>query len=137
MRVQRVRLPENARAPSCVMTAWETMKLLRGPSTLFAVGIGFAATYGVAHAGDYPEVRYEVSGSAGVAQLINYQTDTGQLHAVNAKLPWSAQFTSFGGQVFVLSAQAPGTVSCRIILDGNVVNEATATGAPARTVCTH
>jgi hypothetical protein len=113
------------------------MKRLRGLSTLFAVCIGFAATCGVAHAGDFPEVRYEVSGSAGVAQLINYQTDNGQLHAYNAQLPWSAQFTSFGGQVFVLSAQAPGTVSCRIIIDGNVVKEATASGTPARTICTH
>ncbi|HTQ21931.1 MmpS family transport accessory protein [Mycobacterium sp.] len=113
------------------------MKHLRGPSTLFAVCIGFAATCGVAHADDFPQVRYEVSGSAGVAQLINYQTDTGQQRAVNAQLPWSAEFTAFGGQVFVLSAQAPGTVTCRIILDGNTVKEATASGAPGRTVCTH
>jgi hypothetical protein len=113
------------------------MKHLRGPSTLFAVCIGFAATCGVARADDFPQVRYEVSGSAGVAQLINYQTDTGQQRAVNAQLPWSAEFTAFGGQVFVLSAQAPGTVTCRIILDGNTVKEATASGAPGRTVCTH
>jgi hypothetical protein len=111
------------------------MKHLRGASALFAVGIGFAATCGVAHAGDFPEIRYEVSGSAGVAELINYQTDTGQQRAVNARLPWSATFTSFGGQVFVLSAQAQGTVTCRIIVDGNVIKEATANGTPAHTVC--
>jgi Mycobacterium membrane protein len=111
------------------------MKHFRGASTLFAVCFGFAATCGVAHA-DLPEVRYEVSGSAGVAELISYQTDSGQQRAVNARLPWSANFTSFGGQVFVLSAQAQGSVTCRIIIDGNVVKEATASGAPARTVCT-
>jgi Mycobacterium membrane protein len=112
------------------------MKHLRVPSTLLALCIGLAATGGVARGGELPKVRYEVSGSAGTAELINYQTDTGQLHAVNAKLPWSTEFTGFGGQVFVLSAQAQGSVSCRIILDGNVVKEATANGAPGRTVCT-
>jgi hypothetical protein len=110
---------------------------MRRLSTLFAVCIAFAATCGVAHAGDFPQVRYEVSGSAGVAQLINYQTDAGQLRAVNARLPWSTEFTAFGGQVFVLSAQAEGTVSCRIIVDGNVIKDATASGTPARTVCSH
>jgi hypothetical protein len=119
------------------MTAWKTMKHLRGPSTLFAICIGFAATCGVANAsGDNPQIRYEVTGSSGVAELINYQTDTGQQHAVNARLPWSAQFTAFGGQVFVLSAQAQGSVTCRILVDGSSVKEATATGAPGRTVCT-
>jgi len=111
------------------------MKHFRGASALFAVCFGFAATCGVAHAGDFPEVRYEVSGSSGVAELISYQTDSGQQRAVNARLPWSATFTSFGGQVFVLSAQAQGSVTCRIIIDGNVVKEATANGAPAHTVC--
>jgi hypothetical protein len=113
------------------------MKHFRGVLTLFTVCFGFAVTCGVAHANDFPEVRYEVSGSStGVADLIVFQTDSGQQRAVNARLPWSATFTSFGGQVFVVSAQAQGTVSCRIIVDGNVVKEATASGAPAHTVCT-
>jgi len=112
------------------------MKQLRVPTTLLALCIGFAATGGVASGQDFPKVRYEVSGSAGAAELINYQTDAGQLHAVNAKLPWSAEFTGFGGQVYVLSAQAQGSVTCRIIIDGNVVKEANASGAPGRTVCT-
>jgi Mycobacterium membrane protein len=104
---------------------------------LFTVGIGFANMCGVAHASDNPQVRYEVSGP-GVAEFINYQTDTGQQRAANAKLPWSTEFTSFGGQVFVVSAQGPGPISCKILMDGNVVSDATATtGTPARTVCTH
>src|ERR1700761_5457553 len=106
-------------------------------SLLFAVGVGFANTCAVAHADDFPTVRYEINGPA-VAQYISYQTDTGQLHQVNAPLPWSTQFTGFGGQVFVISAQGPGPISCKIIVDGNVVSNATATvGTPARTVCTH
>jgi len=114
---------------------------LGGPSILFALGIGFAnicgGTVAVAGAGDNPQVRYEVSGP-GVAEYISYQTDSGQQRAVNAKLPWSTQFTGFGGEVFVLSAQGPGPINCKILMDGNVVSDATATvGTPARTVCTH
>jgi hypothetical protein len=111
---------------------------LSGPSILFGIGIGFASACGVANAArENPQVRYEVSGP-GVAEYISYQTDTGQRRAVNAKLPWSTQFTSFGGEVFVLSAQGPGPINCKILMDGNVVSDATATvGTPARTVCTH
>ena len=92
------------------------------------------AAAGVAHANDNPQVRYEVSGP-GVAQFINYETDAGQLRAVNAPLPWSTQFTGFGGQVFVLSAQGVGNIRCRIVVDGNVVSDAQSGGG--RTVCTH
>jgi hypothetical protein len=113
-------------------------KHLRGPSLLFAIGIGLANACGVAHAlPTNPQVRYEVSGP-GVAEFIYYQTDTGQQRQVNAPLPWSTQFTSFGGQVYVLSAQGAGPLNCKILLDGNVVSDATATtGTPARTLCSH
>ena len=110
---------------------------LSGCSILFAVAVGFAATCGVANAvGDFPQVRYEVSGS-GVADTINYQLDTGQKHIVNVPLPWSTQFTSFGGQVFVLSAEGQGQISCNIVVDGNSVFKATASGTPGRAVCSH
>jgi len=113
-------------------------KHLSGPSILFAIGIGLANACGVANAiPQNPQVRYEVSGP-GVAEFIYYETDTGQQHQVNATLPWSTQFQSFGGQVFVISAQGPGPLTCKILLDGNEVSNATATtGTPARTVCTH
>jgi hypothetical protein len=108
---------------------------LSGSSILMAVGIGFAATCGVANAvGNLPQVRYEVSGS-GAAETITYQLDTGQKHIVNVPLPWSTQFTSFGGEVFVLSAEGEGTISCNILLDGNSVFKATAAGSPGRVVC--
>lgn len=109
-------------------------------STLFAVGTAFATTCGVANAvplpGEFPQVRYDVSGPA-VAEFIVFQTDQGQQHATNVPLPWSTQFKSFGGQVFVLSAQGEGTIACKISLDGNVVNDAHSTGAPGHTVCSH
>jgi hypothetical protein len=110
---------------------------ISGSSVLFAIGIGFAATCGVANAvSDFPQVRYEVGGS-GVAETINYQSDTGQKHIVNVPLPWSTEFTAFGGQVFVLSAAGEGTISCNILVDGNSVFKATATGTPGRVVCSH
>ncbi|KKC02626.1 hypothetical protein AWC17_02780 [Mycobacterium nebraskense] len=110
-------------------------KHLAAPALLFAVGIGFADASGVAHAiPQMPQARYEVTG-AGVAQYISYQTDAGQLHQVNAPLPWSTEFTSFGGQVFVVSAQGVGPIRCRILLDGNVVADAQSAGG--RTVCAH
>jgi hypothetical protein len=111
------------------------MKHLRGPSILCAIGFGFAATCGVATAApEPPQVRYEVSGPA-VAEYLSYQSDTGQSQNANVKLPWSTEFQSYGAMVYVLSAQAPGSITCRILLNGSVVKEATATGAPARTVC--
>jgi Mycobacterium membrane protein len=109
---------------------------LSGCSILFAVGVGFAATCAVANADAFPQVRYEVGGS-GVAEAINYQLDTGQKHIVNVPLPWSTQFTSFGGQVFVLSAEGNGQISCNIVVDGNSVFKATASGTPGRAVCSH
>jgi hypothetical protein len=114
---------------------------LGGPSILFAIGVGFAnicgGTAGVASAKDFPTIRYEISGSSPVAEYISYETDTGQQRAVNAKLPWSAEFPGYGGGVYVISAQGLGSLTCRILMDGQPVKDATATGTPARTVCTH
>jgi len=114
-------------------------KHLGGPSMLFAIGIGFAniCGAGVARAKDFPTIRYEISGSSPVAEYISYETDTGQQRAVNAKLPWSAEFPGYGGGVYVISAQGPGSLTCRILIDGQSVKDATATGTPARTACTH
>jgi hypothetical protein len=84
-----------------------------------------------------PEVTYQLTGSAPVADYISYQMDTGQYDQAHVPLPWTTKFRSFGGEVFVISAQAPGSITCTILLDGNVVSNATANGQPARTVCSH
>ncbi len=129
--------------PSHAVTPWETMtKHLSGPAMLLAIGIGFAnmcggTVAGVANAKDFPTIRYEISGSSPVAEYISYETDTGQQRAVNAKLPWSTEFSGYGGGVYVISAQGQGTLTCRILIDGESVKDATAAGAPARTACTH
>jgi MmpS family membrane protein len=95
-------------------------------------------TAGVANAtGDPPTATYQLSGSSAVAEYISYQSDTGQQHRANVPLPWTTQFTTFGGQVFMVSAAVPGSITCTILLDGTVVSNATASGQPARTVCSH
>jgi hypothetical protein len=103
--------------------------------TAFATTIGIC---GVANAtGSQSQVTYQLSGSAPVADYISYQTDSGQTQQANVPLPWTTQFNVVGTKVYVISAQSPGSITCTILLDGNVVSQATANGAPARTVCSH
>jgi hypothetical protein len=96
------------------------------------IGLG-----GAAHATPQTQVTYQLSGSAPVADYISYQVDNGQTQQANVPLPWKTQFDILGNKVFVISAQSPGSITCTILIDGNVVSEATASGAPARTVCSH
>lgn len=101
----------------------------------------FAATVGLggaAHAGPQTQVTYQLTGSAPVADYISYEADNNaQRQQANVPLPWTTQFTVVGNKVFVISAQSPGSITCKILIDGNVVNQATANGAPARTACSH
>ena len=115
-----------------------------GASIICAALTAFATTVGicgVANAtGPQSQVTYQLSGSAPVADYISYQTDsgqTGQTQQANVPLPWQTQFNVVGVKVFVISAQSPGSITCTILLDGKVVSQATANGAPARTVCSH
>jgi hypothetical protein len=111
------------------------------PLILFAALTAFSATAGicgVANAiGHVPQVTYQLSGSAPVADYISYQSDTGQIQQAHVPLPWQTQFTGFGGEVFAISAQSPGSITCTIVVDGKVVSQATSNGAPARTVCSN
>jgi hypothetical protein len=122
------------------------LRIMRaGPSFAPAVLTAFAASVGVCvtAAGTAnalptpPMVTYQLGGSSAVADYISYQTDTGQYDAAHVPLPWTTKFKSFGGEVFVISAQGPGSITCTILLDGKVVSNATANGQPARTVCSH
>jgi Mycobacterium membrane protein len=120
------------------------VKTRTGSSILLAVLTAFPTMVGicgVANAtGSLAQVTYQLTGSAPVADYISYQTDTGQTGQTqqeNVPLPWQTQFNALATGVFVLSAQSPGSVTCTILLDGNVVSQATANGAPARTVCSH
>jgi hypothetical protein len=112
-----------------------------GASIICAALTAFATTMwicGVANAtGSQSQVTYQLSGSAPVADYISYQTESGQTQQANVPLPWTIQFNVVGTKVYVISAQSPGSITCTILLDGKVVSQATANGAPARTVCSH
>ncbi len=107
--------------------------------TAFAATVGPCAIAGAT--GPPPQVTYRLSGSAPIADYISYQTNSGQsgqVQQAHVPLPWTTQFSvTPGNPVLVISAQGAGSITCTILIDGNVVSEATANGAPARTVCTH
>jgi Mycobacterium membrane protein len=103
-----------------------------------AVLIAFAATVGLsgtAQANPPTQVTYQLSGSAPIADYVSYEVESGQTQQAHVQLPWKTQFTVVGSRVFVISAQGAGSITCTILVDGKVVNQATANGAPARTVC--
>jgi hypothetical protein len=90
--------------------------------------------------GSQTHVTYQLSGSAPVADYVSYQSDSGQAgqeRLAHVPLPWKTQFNITANPVLVISAQSPGSITCTILVDGNVVSQATANGAPARTVCSH
>jgi hypothetical protein len=117
--------------------------LLIALATILTVSAGTAP--GTANATARPQspssnrqIRYEVSGAPGTAEYLTYEIDFGQAHETNVSLPWSKQFTSStSAYSFLVSAQGhgPGSLTCRILIDGRVVSQATASGQPARTVC--
>ena len=118
--------------------------MIRKPSIVVAVLAAVAASLvpiGQANAtGQLTQVTYQLSGSTPVADYISYQSDSGQAgqeRLAHVPLPWKTQFDFNGTPVLVISAQSPGSITCTILLDGNVVSQATANGAPARTVCSH
>jgi Mycobacterium membrane protein len=127
-----------------MITTTRPVKARTGSSILLAVLAAFATTVGICGAanatGPQSQVTYQLSGSAPVADYVSYQTDTGQTgqtQQAHVPLPWQTQFNVVGVKVLVLSAQSPGSITCTILLDGKVVSQATANGAPARTVCSN
>ncbi len=100
--------------------------------TAFAATVGLGGT---AQADPPTQVTYQLSGSAPIADYVSYQVESGQTQQAHVQLPWKTQFTVVGARVLVISAQSPGSITCTILVDGKVVNQATANGAPARTVC--
>jgi hypothetical protein len=81
-------------------------------------------------------ISYQVNGP-GAAEYVTYAIDYHQEYEPNVGLPWTKQFSAPKGRVYVLSAQGNGSITCTISVDGNVVSNMTATGAPARAACSH
>jgi hypothetical protein len=116
--------------------SWE---LIMTSKAIFVVALtAFAATVGpagTAQGDPDTQVTYQVSGAAPVADYISYQVADGQKQQAQVPLPWKTRFGVVGSRVLVISAQGAGSITCTILVDGKVVNRATAHGAPARTVC--
>jgi hypothetical protein len=113
----------------------KTKSIFVAALTVFGATMGLS---GAAHADPPTQVTYQLSGSAPVADYISYEGgDDTQRQQAHVPLPWTTQFGVVGNKVFVISAQGPGSITCKILIDGKVVSEATASGAPARTVCSH
>lgn len=115
--------------------------MISKPSIVLAVlAVAAVASGGPVNArGGQPQVvTYQLTGTAPMADYVSYQSDRGQTQQAHIPLPWKTQidFTP-GNPVLVISAQSPGSITCAISVDGNVVAQATANGAPARTVCSH
>jgi len=110
-------------------------------STVLAALAALVTTVGLSGpanaTGSQSEVIYQLSGSSPVAEYVSYETYAGQTQQAHVQLPWKTQFNVIGNRVLVISAQSPGSITCTILLDGQVVSQATANGAPARTVCSH
>jgi hypothetical protein len=119
--------------------AGETPCMTMTKQSIFVAALAaLAATVGLggtAQADPPTQVTYELSGSAPVADYISYELAAGQTQQAHVPLPWKTQFGVIGSRVLVISAQSAGSITCTIRVDGKVVNQATANGAPARTVC--
>jgi len=115
------------------------------PAIFPAVAVAVVAAVGggtlpAAHAtgNEEPMIRYEVSGVPGTAEYLSYEIEFSQGHEANVPLPWSKQFKDTPpGHTLLISAQGhgAGSITCRILVDGKLVSQATASGDPARTVC--
>ena len=82
------------------------------------------------------DVTYRVEGS-GSSVAITYTV--GKAHTAKdsaARLPWSKD-VSTGGVVFLTATndQSGGTITCRILVNGEQISELTATGPLARASC--
>ena len=82
-------------------------------------------------------VRYEVFGTAGSANINYLDLDANPQHIDDAALPWTLTLeTDAPSAAPNLIAQSAGTsITCRILVDGEVKDERTATGVDALTYC--
>jgi Mycobacterium membrane protein len=83
-------------------------------------------------------IRYEVTGDSGTANNVTYMINQGEQQETNVALPWSKEFTADGKfQAFVVNAQnaGAGSISCKITVAGQVINQQTSNGQYAVVMC--
>jgi hypothetical protein len=77
------------------------------------------------------KVTYRVTGTAHEAS-VTYRNNMGGTQQTVGRIPWEITFDSRAGNFLYVSAQnqgASGSVSCDILVDGEVKTTATSTGA--------
>ncbi|MEM7801262.1 MAG: MmpS family transport accessory protein [Chloroflexota bacterium] len=76
-------------------------------------------------------IQYEVSGSA-ADMAINYRNESQGHESYNVLSGWNKQFAAESYYYLSLNVRnrtAAGSVSCRILVDGEILSEATSDGA--------
>jgi hypothetical protein len=83
-------------------------------------------------------VRYEVDGTATNVRITYRNASGGDEQHTDIPLPWSTEFTAETLEwlhVRVSNITASGTVSCKILIDGEVFKEAESSGALTYASC--
>jgi hypothetical protein len=102
------------------------------------LAVAGCVTTQVGNQGAGKTIRYEVTGDSGTANNVTYMINHGEQQETNVTLPWSKEFTADGKfQAFVVNAQnaAAGSISCKITVDGQVINQQTSNGQYAVVMC--
>jgi Mycobacterium membrane protein len=123
------------------------MRVLAGPvAAVAAVGIAFGLAWVATDmgfqldldGGHEKKIRYEVTDDSATADNVTYMINHGERQETKVTLPWSKEFTADEGfQAFVVNAQnsGPGSITCKILVDGKVVNQQTSNEKYALVVC--
>ncbi|WP_428348645.1 MmpS family transport accessory protein [Mycolicibacterium sp.] len=82
-------------------------------------------------------VKYEVSGSGGYANINYLDLDARPQRVDGAALPWvlTLETTAPSAAPNIIAQGDGNSISCRILVDGEVKDERTATGVDALTFC--
>jgi hypothetical protein len=95
----------------------------------FGDGSGGGSDY--ERSSDTYSIKYRVSGTTTRASL-TYENESSNTEQIVVSLPWSESFTAEKGQFLYISAQnekGSGSIKCEILQGGEVIEEATSSGA--------
>lgn len=77
-------------------------------------------------------VTYQIGGTARNSVDLTYQNASGNSQQETINVPWSIEFQAPAGQFVYLSGQlavkGASTITCKILIDGQIVEEATSKG---------
>lgn len=77
-------------------------------------------------------VTYEIGGTGRNSVKLTYENASGNSQQETINVPWSIEFQAPAGQFVYLSGQlavkGKSTVTCKILVDGQVIEEATSEG---------